>query len=169
MKAPYFAVAIAIGLTGCAGAPPAPPRAPDPAPAAPALSDAKSPSRSLVNVAEEIRAACGIPESDAHFAFDSSRLEQADYPTLDKLVTCFSTGPLAHRQMHLVGRTDPRGAEEYNLALGGSRADGVRGFLLKHGLATAQVASTSRGELDAQGTDEGSWARDRRVDVQLAN
>jgi peptidoglycan-associated lipoprotein len=169
MKASYLAIAVVLGLTGCAGAEAPPPRTPAAPPEAPAASSEKSPSRSLVNVAEEIRAACGIPESDAHFAFDSAHVEQTDYPTLDKLVTCFSTGPLAHRHMHLVGHTDPRGAEEYNLALGGSRADEVRGFLLHHGLATAQVASTSRGERDAQGTDEPSWASDRRVDVQLAN
>jgi hypothetical protein len=31
------------------------------------------------------------------------------------------------------------------------------------------MASTSRGEMDATGTDETSWERDRRVDIMLAN
>jgi peptidoglycan-associated lipoprotein len=71
--------------------------------------------------------------------------------------------------MRLVGHADPRGGEEYNLVLGGSRADGVRTFLIDRGLAAGQVASTSRGEMDAKGRDESSWAEDRRVDIRLAN
>jgi peptidoglycan-associated lipoprotein len=31
-----------------------------------------------------------------------------------------------------------------------------------------KIAATSRGELDASGTDEDGWARDRRVDLLLA-
>jgi hypothetical protein len=31
------------------------------------------------------------------------------------------------------------------------------------------MATTSRGEMDARGTADASWAEDRRVDVQLAN
>jgi hypothetical protein len=33
----------------------------------------------------------------------------------------------------------------------------------------AKIATTSRGELDAQGQDEPGWARDRRVDLLLGN
>jgi hypothetical protein len=31
------------------------------------------------------------------------------------------------------------------------------------------MRATSRGELDATGTDETGWAQDRRVDIDLAN
>ncbi len=160
-----------VTATACAGTETAPPRAPEspretPAPKPLALD---STTNSVVNIAPEIRRACGIPDADAYFAFDSARVRASDYPTLDKLVTCFSTGPLAHREMHLVGHTDPRGAEEYNMVLGGSRADGVKAFLVERGMGSQQVATTSRGEMDAKGTNESSWAQDRRVDVQLAN
>jgi peptidoglycan-associated lipoprotein len=137
---------------------PSPPAAPD-----------KSPSRAVINVSEDIRRACGIADTDAHFAFDSAVVRNIDYPTLDKLVRCFSSGPLARRQMRLVGHADPRGSDEYNLVLAGSRADGVRTFLNHRGLRAAQMATTSRGEMDADGTDETSWAQDRRVDILLAN
>jgi peptidoglycan-associated lipoprotein len=122
-----------------------------------------------VRIADDILRACGISQADAHFAFDSARVSSRDYPTLDRLVACFSTGPLANRQMRLVGHADPRGGEEYNLVLGGSRADGVRAFLIDRGLSGEQVATTSRGEMDSAGTDEASWAEDRRVDIRLAN
>lgn len=150
----------------------APPVAPvagtAPAPSAPLARD-DSPSRSVIDISEDIRRACGISQADAHFAFDSSDVKSADYPTLEKLVRCFQSGPLSGRQMRLVGHADPRGNEEYNLVLGGSRADGVKSFLRERGLGGAQVAATSRGEMDAKGTDESSWAQDRRVDVLLVD
>jgi peptidoglycan-associated lipoprotein len=71
--------------------------------------------------------------------------------------------------MNLVGHADPRGEEEYNMVLGGRRADNVQHFLVSVGLPTGQAMTTSRGEMDATGTDEAGWAKDRRVDVVLAN
>jgi peptidoglycan-associated lipoprotein len=151
----------------------APVKSPPTAAAAPiqkaAMPSFKSPSQSLVAIAADIRHACGIGDADAYFTFDSARLERGDYPALQKLAACFSTGALSGKGMRLVGHSDPRGDAEYNLVLGGRRADGVRDFLVGHGLPSQRVATTSRGELDAQGTDEASWAQDRRVDVKLAN
>lgn len=138
-------------------------------PSPPDVVDGKSPNKAVVHIAEDIRRACGIGDADAHFPFDSARVRTIDYPTLDKLVRCFASGPLAGREMRLVGHADPRGSEEYNIALGGSRADGVKIFLLDRGLRGAQMATTSRGEMDARGTDETTWAEDRRVDIILAN
>ena len=51
--------------------------------------------------------------------------------------------------------------------LGNSRADAVGGFLRSKGMDNGKIATTSRGELDATGTDEPGWARDRRVDLML--
>jgi len=48
-----------------------------------------------------------------------------------------------------------------------SRADAVGGFLRSKGMDNAKIATTSRGELDATGSDEAGWARDRRVDLML--
>jgi peptidoglycan-associated lipoprotein len=123
----------------------------------------------VVAISDDIRHACGISDADAYFAFDSARLKRGEYPALEKLATCFSTGPLSGKEMRLVGHTDPRGDADYNLVLGGRRADGVRDFLVERGLPSQRVATTSRGELDAQGDNEAAWAKDRRVDVKLAN
>jgi peptidoglycan-associated lipoprotein len=145
--------------------PPPPPAAPAPAPAAKELDDG---SQAAVNIAEDIRRACGITEAEAKFDFDSARIRQGDAPVLDKLVACFTTGALAGRSMRLVGHADPRGDEEYNLVLGGRRSDSVKGYMVRAGLKDGQAQTTSRGEMDAEGTDDASWARDRRVDVVLA-
>ena len=170
MNSACAALLIVCGTLGaCARTETPPPRQPIPPPESVEQPASSSPTKSVVTIAKDIREACGINEADAHFAFDSAEITSADYPTLDKLVQCFTNGALAHREMRLVGHADPRGAEEYNLVLGGSRADGVKAFLVDRGLSPAQASTTSRGEMDAKGTSEPTWAEDRRVDILLAN
>jgi len=89
--------------------------------------------------------------------------------TLQRIADCFIAGPLKDRQMRLVGRTDPRGDEEYNYILGQRRADNVKGTLLGFGMRGERVSTTSRGENDATGIDDAGWSTDRRVDMLLGN
>jgi peptidoglycan-associated lipoprotein len=128
-------------------------------------ADTKTPQRGVINISEDIRKACGISEAEAHFPFDSAKLGEVERPALGKLAKCFVSGPLAGREMQLVGHADPRGDSDYNMVLGGSRADTVKTFLVALGLSSGRIATSSRGELDASGTDDRSWAEDRRVDV----
>ena len=127
-----------------------------------------TPTASTVVIAPEILRACNIPDTNAYFAFDSSKLTSFDSSTLDAVATCFTKGPMAGRALRLVGHADPRGSAEYNMTLGQSRADAVSGYLRAHGLVQNQVTTTSRGAMDATGRDETGWAHDRRVDVYIA-
>lgn len=137
-------------------------------PPAPAKADA-SPAASNVSISPDILQACHIATADAYFPFDASRLTQSDRTPLDAVAVCFSRGPLSGHKMKLVGRADPRGENDYNVTLGQARADAVAGYLDKHGLTSSQTQSTSRGAMDATGTSEPGWAKDRRVDVLLAD
>jgi len=151
-----------------ARAPQATATAPKPMPTSPlGIAQQKSPERGLVSIATEIRTACGLSDKDAYFDFDSAKLDGADRSVLQRVVACFNSGPLAGRSMRLIGHADPRGDTEYNMVLGGSRADNVKQYLQHQGLSGNSLATTSRGELDATGTDEATWARDRRVDLTL--
>lgn len=132
-----------------------------------AASKTDDPARSAVNIDPAIVQACGLPSDAAHFAFDSSRVRTEDDRTLAAVARCFESGPLKGRQLRLVGHADPRGDAEYNVVLGQARADSVALYVISKGLPRAQTASTSRGAMDAIGTDEASWARDRRVDLIL--
>jgi peptidoglycan-associated lipoprotein len=132
-------------------------------------SDDKDPNQGNVNIDPEIRKACGINEKDAFFAYNSARLDDRARTVMEKLAKCFKDGPLKGRSMHLIGHADPRGDEEYNLLLGGRRADSVRGVLTKFGLGKDRITTTSRGEMDASGVDPAGWAKDRRVDVTLGS
>jgi len=51
--------------------------------------------------------------------------------------------------------------------LGDHRADAVHIYLARLGVGTNRMSKTSRGELDAEGQDDDSWQRDRRVDIAL--
>jgi peptidoglycan-associated lipoprotein len=161
-----------VALGACGSDPLPPPESPPPAP--PPLDElppkpGDNPAVSNINISEDIKKACGITDAEAYFAFDSANVREPDRAVLRKLAVCFSTGPLKGRQMRLVGHADPRGDEEYNRVLGQRRADNVKGGIASQGLDSAKIATTSRGEDDATGTDESSWTRDRRVDILLGD
>jgi len=165
------AVLAALVVTSCGGADEPPPVAPSGGTEnASAKSDAagKRPAPTTIRISEEIQQACDLSKSDAYFDFDSSRVRTAGDVALKKIADCFVDGPLAGRSLLLVGHADPRGGEEYNMALGGRRSDAVAAALVDRNLAQARISTSSRGEMDATGTSESSWAGDRRVDVKLA-
>jgi len=114
---------------------------------------------------------CGIKATasaaNPKFDYDKDELTTEDRNVLDQLATCLTNGALKGKAVSLIGRADPRGTEEYNLGLGSRRAASVSKYLGHLGVQDPQLAVTTRGSLDATGTDEASWANDRRVDVQL--
>jgi peptidoglycan-associated lipoprotein len=122
---------------------------------------------SNVWLSSDIVRACKIEDRNAYFAFDASNLASVDHGPLDDVAICFTRGIMSGRKLALVGHADPRGAPEYNMALGQARAQAVADYLVSQGVSPANVPSTSRGAMDATGRDERGWARDRRVDVLL--
>lgn len=173
---PLVLILTGASLAACGGSKPVA-KAPDTdttpaassAPATTKLPDKApdSPTASAVRISDEIVKACGISAPNAFFAFDSAHVQQDDAKVLDQVVTCFTTGPLKGRLLKLVGHADPRGGSDYNVTLGQSRADSVGQYLIGKGMDKGKTESTSRGAMDATGTDEPTWARDRRVDVML--
>lgn len=132
----------------------------------PPRQDVASPTSGSIHIDDKIVKACGdIPT--AHFAFDSSAIGPDASLALDALGRCFVSGPLKGRTLRLVGHADPRGETEYNLGLGQRRAGSVAAFLAGRGLEKARIQTVSKGSLEATGTDEEGFARDRRVDVFL--
>lgn len=70
-------------------------------------------------------------------------------------------------QVLLQGNTDERGSREYNLALGQRRANAVKNIMLLSGARDQQIEAVSLGEEKprALGSDEASWAENRRTDI----
>jgi peptidoglycan-associated lipoprotein len=138
------------------------------APVPPKQVDTAKPTSGSIHIEDRILKACGdIPT--ARFAFDSVAIEGQAAAALDALARCFATGPLKGKPMRLVGHADARGETEYNLALGHKRAGSVAEYVARKGVEQGKIATTSKGEFEASGTDEEGWARDRKVEVFLAD
>lgn len=125
-----------------------------------------------LSVSDLIAQACGIqPRGKSavpSFEYDSAALAEADRQMLGDLAKCLSEGALKGKSVVLIGRADARGEAEYNMTLGESRADTVHRYLVDLGVGKDRMRATSRGEMDATGTNEDGWANDRRVDIELA-
>jgi peptidoglycan-associated lipoprotein len=163
-------------IAACGGTPKPVAESPKPEPTAAASVSApskdtvpNSPTASAIKIDDAILSKCGIPAPEAYFAFDSSKLQDTDSTPLTKVASCFGKGPLKGRQLKLIGHADPRGDSDYNFMLGQARADSVAHFLLLQGMPKSNEQTTSRGALDARGSDEATWAHDRRVDLMLGD
>jgi peptidoglycan-associated lipoprotein len=70
-------------------------------------------------------------------------------------------------RVRLEGHADERGSREYNIGLGDRRAQAVKQALLLQGAGASQLTTVSYGEERpaATGSDEESWALNRRVEI----
>jgi len=71
------------------------------------------------------------------------------------------------RKVNIEGHTDERGGREYNLALGQRRSEAVRRALALLGVPDNQMEAVSFGKEKpaAMGSDEASWAQNRRAEI----
>ncbi len=106
-------------------------------------------------------AACEL--TPVYFDYDSSTLSDSARDQLSRNASCLRER--GTRGVQLTGMTDPRGTEEYNLALGERRAQSAQQYLKSLG-ADSSMSVSSMGEEMASGSDEAGWARDRRVEFK---
>ncbi|MCA9613777.1 MAG: OmpA family protein [Sandaracinus sp.] len=100
-----------------------------------------------------------------YFSYDSSDLDTRTRDALDANARCLRAKPSL--AITVVGMTDPRGTEEYNLALGERRAAAAKSYLEALGIESPRIAVHSMGEEHASGEDEASWSRDRRAEPRV--
>jgi peptidoglycan-associated lipoprotein len=98
-----------------------------------------------------------------YFSFDESTLDSAARAALVDDRACLTERGVT--SVMVTGMTDPRGTEEYNLALGSRRAEAVRGHLRRLGVERRSISTRSVGEESAIGTEESGWSRDRRAEI----
>lgn len=108
--------------------------------------------------------------ADTLFAFDSSDIQPAAATELGTLLALLqqTTGPIK-----LLGYTDDKGEEAYNLNLSQRRADAVAVWLSARGIAVSRLLPEGRGESDPvaantrpDGSDDPqARQRNRRVEV----
>jgi peptidoglycan-associated lipoprotein len=171
---------LVLAAVACGGdkpkvAKPTPPVAetPEPTPDKPApVVDKDTQVSPGIALSGDVATLCSIKstmttKANPQFDYDKDELTTEDRAVLDQLATCLTTGALKGKAVALIGRADPRGTEEYNLGLGSRRANSVSQYLGRLGVADPQMSVTTRGALEATGTNEAGWQQDRRVDVQL--
>jgi len=105
----------------------------------------------------------GCQLATVYFDFDTSTIRADQRDTLQANVECLNQ---SDRQVYLVGHTDPRGTDEYNIALSDGRARAVADYLAALGIDPARFQIVPKGETEATGTDESSWPMDRKVELQ---
>jgi peptidoglycan-associated lipoprotein len=99
------------------------------------------------------------------FDFDDAQLTEAARRTVQRNAECIQRERTS--RYVLIGRCDPRGTTEYNLALGERRARIVQRYMISLGILPERLAVSSEGSEGASGGDEDGWRRDRRVDFRL--
>lgn len=101
-----------------------------------------------------------------HFAFDQSTLTSESQGSLQRLADCLKQAPA--QRVVVQGHADERGTTQYNIALGGRRAEAAKKYLGDLG-ATGSLETVSFGEekpLCSEAT-ESCWARNRRAEFQV--
>ena len=99
-----------------------------------------------------------------YFDFDKSTLKPEARAALNIHAQRLQQNP---QPIRLEGHGDERGTREYNIALGERRAAAVKEFLVLQGVNGGNLEVISYGEERpaALGSDEGSWALNRRVEM----
>jgi peptidoglycan-associated lipoprotein len=152
-------ILIATGLAGCGRkAPPALPPAPVEAGTA---YEQPSDESSLDALRRDFVAQAG--SDSVYFDLDSSVLDDRDRATLDAQARWLAAHPGV--TVTVEGHCDERGTREYNLALGDRRAAAAKNHLESRGIAPSRMRVLSWGKERpaALGSDEASWAQNRRA------
>jgi len=142
-----------------------------PAAAAPAVAEKAPPvSAATTGAAAAVIDPLNDPNSilsnrSTHYPFDVSVVQEDDKPLVQAHARYLGEHP--ERSVRLEGNCDERGSNEYNLALGQRRADGVKKMLLLGGAKDGQIKTVSYGEEKpkATGHNEDSWKQNRRTDI----
>jgi len=102
-----------------------------------------------------------------HFATDSAKITDYSKPLVKKFADFLikNKGSL----VHIVGHTDWRGSDQYNMALSLRRAKAVRDALIEYGVSASRLSTEGKGEREpiaSNKTAEG-MALNRRTEVRL--
>jgi len=105
-------------------------------------------------------------KGDAFFKTNSAEILPQVYPSLDKTADILSRYP--QTIIEVGGHADPRGADDYNLALSLKRADAVCDYLVARGVDPARLRSVGYGETQLKsGGNPDLFAQDRRVEIKI--
>ena len=106
-------------------------------------------------------------EERIHFATDKSELSPEAKAILDAKVLVFRANPTM--RIVIVGNTDERASDAYNMGLGERRATAAKAYLISQGIDAVRIEVSSHGERNpvAPGTSKDAEAQNRRDGFRL--
>lgn len=155
---PLIASSLALALGACAKKPPE--QLPPP-PADTAPPQATGPTGPIPGSQADFLAS--IMSDTIHFELDKSEVSPSDQQVLQSQARWLTRYP--DKRITIEGHCDERGTREYNLALGERRANAAKNYLASLGIDPARISTISYGKERpvALGSDEASWAQNRRA------
>ncbi len=110
-----------------------------------------------------------VTSDTVHFAYDQYDLDPQARAILDSQIAWLTRFP--NVTVSIEGHCDERGTREYNLALGDRRANSAKNYLAAHGISPGRITTISYGKERplALGSDEASWAQNRRAVTVVLN
>lgn len=106
-------------------------------------------------------------DSGILFDFDSATLRREGYDNLRKLAEIMEEDN--NTELMIVGHTDSRGDEDYNVSLSERRAQSASTFMVSQGLASSRIQIVGRGEYEPLSENETDAGRqkNRRIEVAI--
>lgn len=104
-----------------------------------------------------------VTSDTVNFALDMYDIDGTARGILDSQADWLQRYP--NVRITIEGHCDERGTREYNLALGDRRANSAKNYLVSRGISASRITTISYGSERpaAFGSDEESWARNRRA------
>ena len=102
-----------------------------------------------------------------YFDYDASDIRGDAKAALDAKLPILRAN--AGVTLRISGHADERGSDQYNDALGQSRAAATKRYLTDNGIDGARISIVSYGEQRpaTSGADESAWARNRRAEFEI--
>jgi outer membrane protein OmpA-like peptidoglycan-associated protein len=120
--------------------------------------------------AEVIREGEGIIvkfDSGILFDFDRAELKSNAMTNIQNLATSMKNNP--NTNILIIGHTDSKGTDSYNMSLSQRRAMSVKNYAQMQGVASSRLTTEGRGETEpiADNSTEAGRAQNRRVEIVI--
>jgi outer membrane protein OmpA-like peptidoglycan-associated protein len=106
-------------------------------------------------------------ESGLLFDFDSDQIKPTAAANLQELARSLTKFP--NSDLLIVGHTDSKGDDAYNMSLSQRRANSASAYLQAQGVPASRIRTSGRGEMEPKASNdtEAGMAQNRRVEIAI--